>query len=217
MGWAVLLVVALAAAAGLALGGVARRLWAFAGAALMLGATGYAWQGAPTYAGHPVAAQAELRDIDPGIAELRGAMFGRYNGEQAFAGAADALVRSGATEAAVRLLIGATGSYPQNAALWTRLGDALAEHDQAVSPAALFAFRRAAQLAPASAGPWFFLGLAQVRVGDFAGARGSWARALALSPDGAEYRGAVAERLALLDRYLAYMAAQRGQGGPAGR
>ena len=215
MGWAVLLLAALVAGGALALGGVARRLWAFAGAALMLGAAGYAWQGAPTYAGHPVVAATELRDLDPSIAELRGAMFGRYTAEQAFATAADALVRAGASESAVRLLIGATGSYPDNAALWTRLGDALADHDHAVSPASLFAFRRAAQLAPDSPGPWFFLGLAQVRVGEFAAARGTWGRALALTPAGAEYRGAVAERLALLDRYLALMATQRSRAGPA--
>lgn len=209
MGWAVLFVVALVAAAGLVLGKVERRLWAFAGAALMLGAAGYAWQGMPTYAGHPVRAEAEARDVDPGIADLRGAMFGRFTGEQAFAGTADALVRVGATESAVRLLIGAIGSYPGNAALWTGLGDALAEHDHAVSPASLFAFRRAAQLAPASPGPPFFLGLAQVRVGNFVAARQSWARALVLTPAGAEYRTAIVERLALLDRYLAFLARQR--------
>jgi cytochrome c-type biogenesis protein CcmH/NrfG len=94
-------------------------------------------------------------------------------------------------------------------ALWTGLGTVLATHDGGrMSPAALFAFSRAMRLAPEHPAPFFFAGLAYVRAGEFAKARPYWARALAVTPAGVSYHGAIAERLALLDRFLAVEAAQ---------
>ena len=72
-----------------------------------------------------------------------------------------------------------------------------------VSPPALLAFRRAAQLAPEHPAPPFYLGMAYVRAGQFREARPYWARALALSPEGQSYSREIALRLALLDRLLA--------------
>ena len=69
---------------------------------------------------------------------------------------------------------------------------------------------RAERQAPTNPGPWFFAGLAAVRAGDFAAARPLWAKALALSPAGADYRPGIATRLDLLDRYLALAAANGG-------
>ena len=92
---------------------------------------------------------------------------------------------------------------PESVSLWTVLGSTLARHDaDQVSPPALFAFQQAARLSPDHPGPPFFLGLAYVRAGNLAAARVPWARALALSPATAPYRAPIAERLALLDRYL---------------
>jgi cytochrome c-type biogenesis protein CcmH/NrfG len=57
-------------------------------------------------------------------------------------------------------------------------------------------------LEPANPGPYFFLGVAQLRSNDFPAARDSWRVALAKTPADAPYRTAIAQRLALLDRLL---------------
>lgn len=204
MGWAALAVLGLLAGALLWRLRLARSLWTLAGAALMLGATGYALQGSPSVPAAPRAAGQQGSEVEPAIVELRGDLFGRFTQEAAIMTASDALLRSGADEGAVRLLLGSIYRYPRDAELWTGLGSNLAVHDGGqVSPAARFAFFRAVQLAPKHPGPRFFLGLAYVRAGDFVAARMHWREALRLSPAGAGYRGEIAFRLALLDRLLA--------------
>lgn len=203
MGWLILALLGGGSALVLLWSGIERRLWSMVGAGLMVGVIGYALQGHPTLAGDPVTANAVPIEIDPGMVELRGQMLGRFSGDAAFVTTADALMRSGDSGSAVRLLLSAIGAYPDSLVLWTGLGSALALHDGAVSPAARFAFARAGRLAPRHPAPPFFLGLAYVRAGDFAAARPYWAKALSLTPVGFSYRPAIAVRLALLERLLA--------------
>jgi Flp pilus assembly protein TadD len=211
MGWATMLVIGTGTAGLLLAFGLRRGMWSIAGAALMIGAIGYAVQGSPGLAGHSVRADARGLEVDPGIAELRGAMFGRYGDDAMYFTTSDGLQRAGESESAVRLLLGAIHHKGGDPALWTELGTAIAAHDGGyVSPAAELAFHQAERLAPGHPGPWFFAGLAEVRAGDFAAARPLWARALALTPSQAEYRPEIAGRLELLDRYLALMAANGG-------
>jgi len=204
MGWIALGLIAVAAAAALWLLGVARPLWSFVGAGLMLGATGYAVQGRPDLPGHPVAAFARPIALDQGLIELRGDMLGRFTGEAAYLTLADGMTRAGNPRAAVQVMLGGVAYAPTNFVLWTWLGMAYAQHDGgAVSPAARLAFMQAMRLAPTQPGPPFFLGVALIQSGDFAAARPYWARALALTPKGVSYRAAIADRLAILDKYLA--------------
>lgn len=207
MGWLILLALGGAAMVALALLGAARALWSMLGAALMLGAAGYALQGSPGLPTSPARPAAQPADDDPGLAILRGQMLGRFTADDAYLVAADAMTRSGDPRAAAAMLIGGLNAMPRSVPLWTALGTTLARHDNdQVSPPALFAFRQAARLSPRQPAPPFFLGLAYVRAGNLAAARAPWARALALSPSDAPYRRPIAERLALLDRYLALAA-----------
>jgi cytochrome c-type biogenesis protein CcmH/NrfG len=204
MGWLWLAIIGLSTAGLLWVLGVGPSLWSLVGAALMLGAVGYAWQGRPGQPGSPAEADAERIAIDPGIAKLRGAMTGNFTAESAYLTAADAMLRAGEPDAAVAVVLGGIRKMPEDMSLWTGLGDALAQHDGGyVSPAALFAFRHAMDLAPNHPAPPFFLGLAYVRAGEFEEARKYWARALALTPEEMSYRPEIAVRLMLLDRYLA--------------
>lgn len=203
MGW--LVFVGLAALAGVALWRLAfaRALWMFAAAALMLAAAGYAWQGQPRIPAAPARPAADTPPVDDERIALRDAMFGRFGGDSAYAVAGDGMLRAGVPDAAVRAALGGIEQYPDSLMLWTELGSVLAIRDRSLSPAATFAFRRAAALNPAHPAPPFFLGLAQVRAGDFQAARQSWVRALALTPPSVRYRQDIATRLALLDRLLA--------------
>lgn len=211
MGWAMMIVIGIGTAGLLLAFGLRRGMWSIAGAGLMIGAIGYAMQGSPRLAGHPVQADAQGVVIDPGIVALRGAMFGRYGDDAMYFTTSDGLQRAGESESAVRLLLGAIHHKGDDPALWTELGTAIAAHDGGyVSPAANLAFGHAQRLAPTNPGPLFFAGLAAVRAGDFAAARPLWAKALAVTPADADYRSEIVVRLDLLDHYLALMTAAGG-------
>ncbi len=213
-GWVWLLLFALATLGGLVALGVRRRLWSMVGAALMLGAAGYALQGRPSLGAHPAIPDTSVASDDVATIELRDRMLGRYSGDGAYLVAADAMTRAGDRAAAVNVILGGIGRIPESVLLWTGLGTALAAHDgNQVSPPALFAFQQAARLSPRHPAPPFFLGQAYVRTGDFATARRYWARALALTPDKASYRHEIATRLVLLDRFLAMQRAIAARGG----
>lgn len=204
MGWLTLFLLGGATMALLVTLGVERRLWSLAGAALMLGATGYALQGRPGLPSQPARPAVARAADDPGLIALRDRMLGHWTAQGAYLIAADAMERAGEKRAAVQAVLGGLRRYPDNLALWVGLGNVLAAHDGGrVSPPALFAFRQAARLGPEHPGPPFFLGLAYIRAGDFAAARPWWARALALTPTGVSYHRDIAERLQALDAYLA--------------
>ncbi len=210
MGWVTLALIALTTAALLAFLGVPRMLWPLAGAAIMLGAAGYAWQGQPDLPSQPVAADAVKLPPSKAYKDLRDTFFGRFGGESMYFGISDAALANGDTDLAARALTGGVDYAPENAAMWNELGNVIALHDNGmVSPAALLAYRRAMQLSPQNPGPPLFLGLAYIRAGEFAKARPLWLKALALTPANASYRGEITKRLALLDALLAELAREQ--------
>jgi cytochrome c-type biogenesis protein CcmH/NrfG len=203
-GWVWLAVIGAGVFALLAVLKVDRLLWTMVASALMLGAAGYALQGQPGLAGHPVVTDLAATPDDGSMLELRDRMLERYTGAAAYLVAADAMTRIGDRRAAVQVLLGGLRIAPTSVVLWTGLANALAAHDgNQVSPPALFAFQQAMRLAPKHPAPPFFLGLAYVRAGEFAAARPYWTKALALTPANISYRGEIQIRLALLDRLLA--------------
>jgi tetratricopeptide (TPR) repeat protein len=203
-GWIWLGAIGLAAMGLLVAFGVKRPLWSLVGAALMMGAVGYAWQGRPDLPGRAAqSAQAATVPDDPELIVLRDNMMGRFTLDGAYLIASDAMISGGDNDAAIRVLLGGIGKIPQSYALWTALGSAYARHDGGqMSPPARFAFDQAARLAPNSPAPPFFAGLAFLRAGDLASARPLWARALRLSPPRISYRREIAERLQVLDRII---------------
>ena len=204
MGWVWLALIAAATFGFLWRFGVPRSLASFVAAALMLGAAGYALQGRPTLHGSPARASAKGGETDAELAKLRLDLFGRFTYAEPYFAMSDGLARAGDKAGAVKVLLGGVNSARDNAALWTALGTAYAEHDgNRLSPPARLAFDRALKIAPEHPGPPFFLGLALIREGRFQEARPWWARAYRLTPADASYREAIGLRLALLDRLLA--------------
>ncbi|MFV0624538.1 tetratricopeptide repeat protein [Sphingomonas sp. ac-8] len=220
MGWVMLGLLAAASAVLLWRLRVAPALWSLVGAAIMLGAIGYSVQGRPGLAGVSAEGQRERRTIDPGLKELRQAMFGRFNFEETYFVAADALLSAGNPAAAAQVMMGGVQKAPQSAALWTWLGMMLVEKDGGtLSPAAKLAFEQGLRLAPKHPGPAFFYGLAQARTDDFGRSRALWLRALERTPKGVSYRQDIAMRLVLVDRLIALRASERaaGAGQPSAR
>lgn len=210
MGWAILIGLSIVTAIVLWLTGFPRRLWTVAATGMMLGAAGYAWQGSPSLAGHPVQSESKKVDVDPGFVELREALFGKYGTHFfSYSMAADAMVREGRPDLAVAVWLSATRKQPEDASLWAGLGMALSENDAGhVSPAAQLAFDRAVALSPQHPGPPFFVGLALVREGRFEDAVKWWERAVRLTPEKISYRDDLRARLFLLQRLVE---AQKGQ------
>ena len=102
------------------------------------------------------------------------------------------------------MLRSAIRQSPRDADLWVALGNALVGHgDGFISPAAQFAFQRAADIAPDHPGPPFFMGLALAQSGRLVEARTVWAQLLAQAPKEASYRADLEQRLARLDGMIA--------------
>ena len=206
MGWLWLTLIGTATLLALLWAGVSRGLATLVAASLLFGAAGYAWQQRASLPGHPVTADAEAIEVDPGLVAFRGAIM---PGNDAVLAAADDKLRAGDSTRAAQIILDAIARQPDAAPLWAGLGTAIVAHDGGqISPAAALAFQRAAALAPRNPGPPFFLGLAQVQAGNFDAARAAWVQVLALAPRAAPYRTAIAERLVMIDNYRAMQAGQ---------
>lgn len=207
MGWLWLVLIMALTFAALWRLGVARTSGWMVGSALMLGAAGYAWQQHAALPGHPVSFDAEKVEVDPGLVTFRSAIM---PGNEATFAAADEQLREGDTTAASQVMLDAIAAKPGDAGLWAGLGSTIAAHDGGqLSPAALFAFRKAVALAPQTPGPPFLLGLAYLQSGQLAEAKVAWLSALTLAPRDAPYRVEIAERLVMIDQFIAMQSGQR--------
>lgn len=201
MGWVI--VIALAAIAGGALwkwGGLPRSAFEPVAAALLLGLAGYALQGSPNLPAHPVQAPEDTSKAKEADIEIRKEM-----GEQRFGNgpswlmAADGAMRAGLPSAAVTYIKSGLKQNPRDPDLWVGLGNALVVHNGGmVSPAAVYAFQKAAEIAPEHPGPPFFMGLALAQSGQFAQARAIWTELLARAPADAPWKADLEQRLAQL-------------------
>ena len=200
MGWLIIALLALATAFALwKWGGLPRAAWEPVGAALCIGLAGYALMGSPGLPGSPTRAAADLPEIDEEAIRQRNAMGQRFGDAAAWLMAADGAMRAGLKQSAVTFIKSGLREHPNDPDLWVGLGNALVVHgDGLVSPAAQFAFQRAAQLSPEHPGPPFFMGLALAQSGQVDRARAIWQELLARTPPDAPWRADLEARLAQL-------------------
>ena len=202
MGWAIILVPALATAGGL-WRFVRRDVGAlqFLGAALFLALAGYAWQGHPGFAGRPKAPPERQRLPDSEFAQTREAMLGRFDRAASWLTMAEAYQRRGDTRNGAEIIRSGLRANPRDPDLWVGLGNALVIHnDGLMSPAAQLAFQRAAQIAPGHPAPRYFFGLALAQGGNVDEAARIWRQLIAEAPADAEYRTIIEERLQQLEQ-----------------
>lgn len=203
--WVLILVIAAAAFVALVmLLKLPRGGWEWVGAALLLGVAGYAVQGSPSQPGAPKPPVETARTADEALIAERQAMGSAFGSGQSWMIVADGLSRRGQYGAAAQVLRSAVRQNPRDPDLWVALGNALVGHgDGFISPAAQFAFQRAADIAPDHPGPPFFMGLALAQSGRLVEARTVWAQLLAQAPKDASYRADLETRLARLDAMIA--------------
>lgn len=200
MGW--IIVLGLALVSGLALwrwGKLPRAAFEAVAAALLLGLAGYALQGHPDQPGNPVRPRADAVEVDENDIAMRDKMGQRFGTAGQYLMTADGAMRAGLPAAAVGFIKRGLQDHPKDPDLWLGLANALVVHNEGqLSPAATFAFQRAADLSPEHPGPPFFFGLALAQNGRFAEARTVWTELLQRAPANAPWRADLEARLAEL-------------------
>lgn len=169
-----------------------------AGAAVAFGCAGYSLQGSPGLPGTP-RTSAERPPPMP-LTGARQVLMGQFDYSDTWLNMADALASRGNTQDAVNLLRTQIARSPGDYKLWVGLGNALFDHSRTLSPAARYAYARAAQLAPGYPAPPFFLGLAEARSGNPDEAVRLWSQVLANAPANASWRPMVEDGLLLMTR-----------------
>lgn len=214
MGW--VMVIALAAATFALLVAVfrlPRGSWEMAGAALLAGIAGFAWQAQSGLPGAPKQAAEQAHGSGKELVAARRALADKtMQSSDRLAMAADAFSRNGQFAEAAGILRGVVAKEPDNGDAWLALANNLMAHSEgSLTPAAQFAYRRAAMADPANPGPPYFLGLALAQNGDLAGGRALWADLLKHTPADAPWRAELEQRLAELDTFIARQNAGSGQ------
>lgn len=183
------------------------------GAALLAGIAGYAAQNHAALPGAPTAAREQVGGDAEGVAARQKISEQAPGGDKRMI-VADAMARNGRYADAATMLRGVVASNPKDGTAWLALANSLVSHaDGRLSPAAVFAFRRAEEAEPANPGPPFFLGMALAQSGRLKEARAVWIDLLGRSPADAPWRGDLVARLQELDAFVA----QQGAGGTTGQ
>jgi cytochrome c-type biogenesis protein CcmH len=198
MGWLILLLLMALALGALWLFGVRGGMFKATAAALLLGASGYALQGSPDLHGSP-AQGSEGRDVLP-LTEARHAFFGRFTPAETWLVISEALARDNKSEDSVGILQNAVKRYPGDPQLWIGLGNALVDHGHGLTPPAVLAYKRAADMAPGHPAAPFFYGLALARSGDRQAAVTLWMQILQTAPKDAAWRPLVEQGVAALSK-----------------
>lgn len=218
MTWALVILTALAAFALAVLLRAPRKGWEAIGAALLVGIAGYAFQASPGLPGAPKQAAEQAAKSGAALVEARQQLAQAQasgQGLNRWMVIGDALARNGQYGEAAGVILGAVERDPKNADAWLAMANALVGHAEGnLTPAAFYAYGRAAQADPAHPGPPFFLGLGLAQSGKLAEARGLWAELLARSPKDAPWRADLAERLQRLDAFIEMQAQQQAAAAP---
>ncbi len=201
MGWLMMIALALLTGGALAWFIRDRAALMFLGSALLVACAGYTWQGSPDMAGRPKAPPPRRAVPESEFASMRQNMLGRFDRASAWLTMADGYQRSGDTLGAAQIIQSGLRDSPNDPDLWVGLGNALVLHaNMMMTPAAQYAFQRAAQIAPEHPAPRFFYGLALAQGGRFDEAERLWRQLLASAPADAEYRRLIEERLEALQQ-----------------
>lgn len=216
MTWVIVLLIAAAAFGVMAFAlKMPRAGWELTGAALLVGIAGYALQGMPAMPGAPKAPIENKRAADEALIKQRQQMGNGFAKGASWMILADGLARQGQFGAAAEVLRKGTQQFPQDADLWVSLGNALVGHsDGMITPAAQFAFQKAASIDPAHPGPPFFMGLALAQSGRLPDARAVWSELLERSPADAPWRADLAARIQRIDSMLAMNGGAETAGAP---
>lgn len=214
MGWFVAIALAAAALVALVvLFKAPRRTWEALAAALVFGLAGFALQARPDLAGAPHRpAAAEARSGEAMVSARQQLADGGPVAGSNLLIMADGYARQGQFRDAAAIALSATQEQPGNAQNWLALANSLTAHAEgALTPAAEYAYRKAAAADPTAPGPPYFLGLALAENGRLDEAHAVWSGLLKQAPPDAPWRPAIAANLVKLDQVIAQQLAPAAQ------
>lgn len=173
------------------------------GAFLGLGLAAYSLHGSPDQPSSPKS-PAQISKGEEGTSiDSRRMFFGTTLLPAQFVVMSDGYVRKGDFAGAAALLDNAIADHPQDAEAWVALGNVLvAQAEGNMTPASIYAYERAAALAPRNMAPQYFMSLALLRQGNLPALRQSWAQILARAKAGDEWQTPLRQQLSKLDFLL---------------
>lgn len=183
---------------------VPRKSWRMTGGAFALGLTGFALQAGPVLPGAPKEAKQRLATNGAALVDVRQKLAVNGTLPNQWMVISDAMTRNGQFGNAAGVVLGAIEQNPNNADAWLSLANNLVAHaDGRLTPAALYAYRRAALADPQHPGSRFFLGLAFTSSGQLKEGRAQWVDLLASAPPDAPWKTDLTMRLERLDAFIA--------------
>ncbi len=189
-GWVILALLSLASlGAVIAIGRLPRVMWQVAGAAILLGMSGYALQGRPSLTSSPAKPLDTQRDPGQALILMRADMDQSFGVAKRWLVTADSFSRIGDHRLAAAYIQSGLREHPRNADLWSALGvQLMLASDGRMSAPAKLAFDRAAQFNPRHPAPLYFGGMADLFMGDVTGATQKWQTALGYATPKAKWR-----------------------------
>lgn len=203
--WILAILLALAAfAVAVFLFRLERATWSSLLAALAFGLAGYALQASPDIEGAPKSARGGESGDQWQVVDTRKQLVSiDHASANELVLVSDAFARRGQYEDAAAFLSRAVQDNPRDFEAWLALGNALTEQaDGILTQAAVFAYSRAAELAPQSPAPGYFLGLSLIRQGRLMEARQVWRSAIEAADPESPATQFAAERLERLEAML---------------
>jgi cytochrome c-type biogenesis protein CcmH len=190
IGWLTLMLIAAAVMAGLLLFLPSRKqLWPVIAAALVLGAAGYAWQGAPSLPSSPAQPIAAKLKTAESLLQMRADMDTGYGIGKQWLITADSYARSGKFDYSAAFIQAGLREHPKNGDLWAGLGVVLLLAGEGqMSPPAKMAFANARKYAPRNRAPDYFTGLVELLEGRPDKTLEIWQRLIDDAPDKAIWR-----------------------------
>lgn len=196
-GWIALgLLAALSLGAIILLGRLPKNLWQVAGAALLLGMTGYALQGRPAAPSSPAKSLAAQEDAAVQLVEIRAEMDQSFGAAKRWLVTADSFAKQGEYQLAASYIQSGLKQNPDDPDLWSALGlQLMLASDGQMSPPAQLAFDKARAIRPNYPAPYYFAGLARLFGQDVDGAILLWEKTLSLATPNAKWKPRIESQL----------------------
>jgi len=164
-------------------------LWQVAGAAILLGMTGYALQGRPDLPPSPAKPLAASEVAAVQLVDLRAEMDQSFGSAKRWLVTADSFAKQGDYKLSASYIQSGLRSEPQNPDLWSALGlQLMLASEGQMSPPAQLAFDKARAIRPNYPAPYYFAGLARLFAGDLDGAVLLWEKTVSLATPQAKWK-----------------------------
>jgi cytochrome c-type biogenesis protein CcmH/NrfG len=189
-GWIALgLLAAFSLGAIILLGRLPKNIWQVAGAALLLGMTGYALQGRPGAPSSPAKSLAAEEDAAVQLVEIRAEMDQSFGSAKRWLVTADSFAKQGDYRLAASYIQSGLKQNPGDPDLWSALGlQLMLASDGQMSPPAQLAFDKARAIRPNYPAPYYFAGLSRLFGQDVDGAILLWEKTLSLATPNAKWK-----------------------------